>query len=768
MSPGGAGGTVQEGDGVVARDGMGGDSGRVAAVVVAWGQTNATISALESLSASTIPLEPLLCVAQQYQPEQLARLASAAPGAEVMELADNLGFAGAANRGIHLAVERGARWVLLMNNDATADPACAERCLAEVARHEQVAAVGPAVAYAGNGSRLWFAGARHSQVLDVVWHRGPLARPGEVPPSADSDYVPGCCVLLSAVAWRQLGSFREDYFMYFEDVEWGERARLAGWRLRYLGEVLCHHSMALSSGHGEGSLRSKRLLSETSAYYLARNPLRHARETPGAALRLARTAGALGIWTAYNLTRVRPTEWPTVGRAMTEGLRDGWSGRMGPRPATPRGPSRTGWSARTGRREATLEEVDAGPPAAASQPGGPSPLAGARVCVVYDCLFPWTIGGAERWYRLLAERLAAAGASVTYLTRRQWEGAAPDIEGVDVVAVSRGDLYHPDGKRRNGPPLRFGAGVLWWLARHRHEVRAVHVANFPYFSLIGARVALLGTGTHLYVDWFEVWPLAFWRRYAGGVAGPAGFAIQRLCVALSPHALAFWGHTAERLSAQGHRGRITVLPGLLPARRPGAAAALLPSASPAMVFAGRFIRDKGVRLLPEALEIARRDVPRLRLVLAGEGPERAAVEHDLSRLGLDEAAELAGKLDDGELERLVAAASCVVVASVREGYGMMVVEAAALGTPAIVAANPENAAVGHIVDGVNGFVVEPTASGLAAGVVRAVRAGATLRESTRAWYERAAASASAERSAAEVVAIYAADGVGSLDRRSGR
>src|SRR5437764_744342 len=43
-----------------------------------------------------------------------------------------------------------------------------------------------------------------------------------------------------------------------------------------------------------------------------------------------------------------------------------------------------------------------------------------RVCVVYDCLFPYTIGGAERWYRNLAERLAAEGHEVTYLTLRQW------------------------------------------------------------------------------------------------------------------------------------------------------------------------------------------------------------------------------------------------------------------------------------------------------------------------------------------------------------
>ncbi len=59
-----------------------------------------------------------------------------------------------------------------------------------------------------------------------------------------------------------------------------------------------------------------------------------------------------------------------------------------------------------------------------------------RVLIVYDCLFPYTIGGGERWYRTLAERLAADGHEVTYLTLRQWErGARPQLPGVQVVAA---------------------------------------------------------------------------------------------------------------------------------------------------------------------------------------------------------------------------------------------------------------------------------------------------------------------------------------------
>ena len=67
-----------------------------------------------------------------------------------------------------------------------------------------------------------------------------------------------------------------------------------------------------------------------------------------------------------------------------------------------------------------------------------------HICLVYDLLFPYTIGGAERWYRDLAERLAAEGHRVTYLTLRHWpDGEVVEVPGVEVVPVGpRLDAVH--------------------------------------------------------------------------------------------------------------------------------------------------------------------------------------------------------------------------------------------------------------------------------------------------------------------------------------
>ena len=159
-----------------------------------------------------------------------------------------------------------------------------------------------------------------------------------------------------------------------------------------------------------------------------------------------------------------------------------------------------------------------------------------RICLVYDCLFPHTVGGAERWYRSLSERLAADGHEVTYLTLRQWDrGVDPGVTGVDVRVVGpRMRLYSGPGRRRMLPPLVFGAGVLWHLLRHGRRYDVVHTCSFPYFSLLAAAIARRRGRYRLVVDWFEVWSRGYWREYLGRVGGDIGWLVQRLCAHVPP------------------------------------------------------------------------------------------------------------------------------------------------------------------------------------------------------------------------------------------
>src|SRR5690349_21608238 len=161
-----------------------------------------------------------------------------------------------------------------------------------------------------------------------------------------------------------------------------------------------------------------------------------------------------------------------------------------------------------------------------------------RICLVYDCLFPYTVGGAERWYRNLAQRLAADGHDVTYITLRQWpRGERGEVPGVRVVPVGpRLALYGDGGQRRILPPLVFGAGVLAHLLRHGRRYDVVHTASFPYFSVLAAALARPLGRYRLLVDWHELWTLGYWREYLGRAGGRAGWLVQRLCLAVRQEA----------------------------------------------------------------------------------------------------------------------------------------------------------------------------------------------------------------------------------------
>jgi glycosyltransferase involved in cell wall biosynthesis len=377
-----------------------------------------------------------------------------------------------------------------------------------------------------------------------------------------------------------------------------------------------------------------------------------------------------------------------------------------------------------------------------------------RICLVYDCLFPHTVGGAERWYRSLAERLAADGHEVTYLTLRQWErGEDPGVRGVDVRVVGpRMELYDGPGHRRVLPPLVFGAGVLWHLLRHGRRYDVVHTCSFPYFALLAAALVAPIRRYGVVVDWFEVWSRGYWREYLGTVGGTVGWLVQRLCARVPQRAFCFSQLYARRLRDEGLRGKVSLLGGIYEKPR---ASRPLQAAEPLVLFAGRHIPEKQTTAIPEAIARARVVLPSLRAVILGDGPDRGKVTRLVAEMGLDEAVEVPGFVDTAVIEDLMSRALCLLLPSRREGYGLVIVEASSVGTPSIVVAGPDNASVELMSDGENGYVVASSAPDvLAEAIVRAYEAGYRLRESTAAWFEQNADWWSLEHSLKVVVRAY--------------
>jgi glycosyltransferase involved in cell wall biosynthesis len=375
-----------------------------------------------------------------------------------------------------------------------------------------------------------------------------------------------------------------------------------------------------------------------------------------------------------------------------------------------------------------------------------------RVCIVYDCLYPFTVGGAERWYRDLAERLTEQGHSVTYLTLRQWpRGQQPPVAGIEVRAVGPQLRLYAGGRRRILPPLVFGAGVLVHLLRHGRRYDVVHTDAFPYFSVLAAALARRVHGYRLFVDWFELWTRDYWREYLGRL-GKLGWLVQRRCVRLRQRAFCFSRLHERRLREEGFSGKIEVLEGVFS----GPLEAPTPTeAEGVVVFAGRHIPEKRVLSIPPAVACARKHLPDLRAQIFGDGPERARLLELIRELDLDQAIEAPGFVDGDRIQSALRNALCLLLPSRREGYGLVVVEAAAVGTPCVVVAAPDNAATELVSEGENGFVADSCEpEELAKAILLVSKAGQALRERTAQWFGQNAKRLSIESSLQTVLEAY--------------
>lgn len=379
-----------------------------------------------------------------------------------------------------------------------------------------------------------------------------------------------------------------------------------------------------------------------------------------------------------------------------------------------------------------------------------------RICVLYDCLYPYSIGGAERWYRNLSQALTGAGHEVTYVTLRQWpRGESGSVPGVRVVAAGpRMALYHGD-RRRLAPPLVFGLGVFAHLARHGRRYDVVHTASFPFFSVLAAASLRPLHRYRIVIDWHEVWTRRYWRDYLGPAGGAIGWHVQRACARVPHRAFCFSRLHGRRLVEEGGPPDVTVLTGEY-AGEPEEAERVR-GADPVVMFAGRMIPEKRAPLVVDAVVEAAKEIPGLRAVLFGDGPERARITETIAARGLERQVSAPGFVDREIVQDTLRRALCLLLPSSREGYGLVVVEAAAAGTPVVVVAGPDNAAAELVEDGENGFVVAaPAPEEIAAAIGRIAAEGDAIRARTAAWFDRNRERLSLDSSVRTILSEYAA------------
>jgi len=372
-------------------------------------------------------------------------------------------------------------------------------------------------------------------------------------------------------------------------------------------------------------------------------------------------------------------------------------------------------------------------------PGGlPADLAGLRIAIA-NWRDPWhpEAGGAERYAWEMGRRLVARGARVTFLTARApGQARRGRHDGITVVRV---------GGRFTVYPL-----VLGWLLAHRRSFDAVLDCQngIPFFTpwVLPRRVPVLCVVHHVHTAQFSV-HFPRWLAAAGRVLeGPVARRAYRrhACVAVSPSTVTAM---RERLRWTGN---IYLIPNGAPAP---AAETPAGAAYRSLAWVGRLVTHKRAELiLPVAQRLAGTGCT---VDVVGRGPTAPALASAVGAAGLDGVVRLHGFLPEARKRQIVAGSLLHLNTSQGEGWGLCVLEAAALGVPTV--AFDVDGLRDAIWDGRTGWLVRAgeTIEDVTERAVKELADPARRREiaaACRAW----ASCLSWDRSAAQMAALIAA------------
>jgi glycosyltransferase involved in cell wall biosynthesis len=336
-----------------------------------------------------------------------------------------------------------------------------------------------------------------------------------------------------------------------------------------------------------------------------------------------------------------------------------------------------------------------------------------NISFVSDAVYPYNKGGKEKRLHELSTRLSKRGHDVHIYTMHWW--FSPELDrvedGVTLHAISR--LYPMySGDRRSIKEGLLFALACFKLFKVNFEI--LDVDSMPFFPIFSCWLVCLLRRKKFYATWHEALSLSDWTDYMG-TAGVVAALIERLSIQLPHNVIAASGHTGRMIRLQLHRARrVTVNPS-------GVDTQMLARVQPAtttcdVLYTGRFVKDKNVDKLVSAIAIVAETNPAISCIIVGHGIEKPVLQKQIQKLKLSRNVTLIDPLPKAsDVYGFMKAAKVFCLPSVREGFGIVALEALACGTPVVTTDAHANAAQ-YLIDGTNGTVITLSPPNLATAI----------------------------------------------------
>lgn len=233
----------------------------VAIVVLTWNQRDLVLDCLASLRVLNYPNYSIIVVDNASCDQTANVIRANFPDATVIENSENLGFAEGNNVGIRYALEHGAEYVMLLNDDTIVDAQMLDELIVVAEKAPKIGLVGPAIYYQNQPEVIWSAG------NNIDWDTGTLKRlhadtrldPEQ--PAFEADYLTGCALCVKSAVIDRIGLIDPRYFIYYEETDWCMRARAAGYKAVLVPRARIWHQVSATMKQD----------SPATVYYMTRN-----------------------------------------------------------------------------------------------------------------------------------------------------------------------------------------------------------------------------------------------------------------------------------------------------------------------------------------------------------------------------------------------------------------------------------------------------------------------------------------------------------------
>ena len=214
---------------------------KVATIILNTNRREDTLACLASLANSTYKNNHIIVLDNASKDGSVPAIQSSFPTVQIIGLSQNLGYAGNNNIGIQVALDQGADWIFVLNEDTVLAPDCITRLIEVGTADSRVGIIGPMVYHHDEPKVIQSAGGK----MDDNWRAWHLAQneldQGQYKQPHAVEWISGCAILVRRAVIDQVGGLDERFFYYWEETEWCLRAREQGWRILHVPQAKLWH-----------------------------------------------------------------------------------------------------------------------------------------------------------------------------------------------------------------------------------------------------------------------------------------------------------------------------------------------------------------------------------------------------------------------------------------------------------------------------------------------------------------------------------------------